>query len=160
VVKKAYTHAAPVLSFLADKTGGKAMTEEDRDSFSLTPDGPTIGGPDAAEEGMEIYQASTWRRRKSYYALWAVAVAVLGLLVWQFVENTRTLIYILFAGLVSFGSAMIYLSRGLRKYNQRLINPDRTGQKPMVLAVIVIVAIVVGIPALVLWLYTKISVPS
>ncbi len=41
-----------------------------------------------------------------------------------------------------------------------MINPDRTGQKPMVLAVIVIVAIVVGIPALVIWLYTKISVPS
>jgi hypothetical protein len=160
VVKKAYTDAGAVLSFLADKTGGVAMTEEDRDSFSLTPDGPTIGGPDAADEGMEIYKENTWRARKSYYALWAVAVAVLGLVVWQFVENTRTLIYILFAGLVSFGSAMLYLSRGLRKYNQRLIDPDRTGQKPMVLAVIVIVAIVVGIPALVIWLYTKISVPS
>jgi|GEM_PF-1764542 hypothetical protein len=140
------------------------MQEQDEDPISRNPvewDMPDeTRGPEAAARGLSIYRAAQTRRGRAYLAL---VIALLAFLVWvvvRFFENTDNLVFIVFAVLVSFGSMALYLSRGLRKFDDRLALKTRPAdRRTVVLGTIVTVLIVVGIPALVIWLYTRIALP-
>jgi hypothetical protein len=140
------------------------MTDQDDDLISRNPvewEMPVEkNGPAEAARGWSLYQASKTRRGRAFLAL---LIALFIFLVWAvgwFVENTDNLVFIVFAVLVSFGSMALYLARGLRKFDARLVDKNRTADKrTVILGTIVTILIVVGIPALVIWLYTRIDLP-
>lgn len=142
-----------------------AQTTEDVDSISRNPVQwdlpPEDSGPHAAARGWSLYQASKTRRGRSFQIFLVALLVFLACAIGWFVENTDNLVYIIFAVLVSFGSAALYLSRGLRKYDDTLIDKKPTaGKRTIILGTIVTVLIVVGIPALLIWLYMQIDLPQ
>lgn len=139
--------------------------EQENEFISRNPvewDAPPVeSGKDAAARGWSIYQASKTRRGRVYLVLLAVLLIFLICAVGWFVENTDNLVYIVFAVLVSFGSIALYLSRGLRKYDNKLVDQKKGADKrTVILGTMVTVLIVVGIPALVIWLYMQIDLPQ
>ena len=122
---------------------------------------PEETGADAAARGWSFYQAAQTRRGRVYLALLAALLIFLVWAVGWFVENTDNLVYIVFAVLVSFGSIALYLARGLRKYDDKLIDRKPAADKrTVILGTIVTVLIVAGIPALLIWLYMQIDLPQ
>jgi len=116
-------------------------------------------GAEEAARGWSLYQASKTRRGRGFLALLAVLFIFLVWAVGWFVENTDNLIFIVFGVLVTFGSMALYLARGMRKFDQKLVDQTETAdRRTVILGTIVTVLIVVGIPALVVWLYTQIDV--
>jgi len=141
------------------------MQEQDEDPISRNPvewEMPVEkNGPEAAARGWALYQAAKNRRGRVYLALLVALFAFLAWAVGRFVENTDNLVFIVFAVLVSFGSIALYLARGLRKYDEKLVEKTaKADKRTVVLGTLVTVLIVVGIPALLIWLYTRIDLPQ
>lgn len=135
------------------------MAEHEDDFISLNPEGGEVSGQKDADIGMGIYKAAKGRRHRAFYAVAIAALVLMALCVGWFVENTKNLVYIVFAVLVSFGSLALYLARGMRKFNDRVIDRGTASKRTTILGAIVTVLIVVGIPALVIWLYFQIDLP-
>lgn len=141
------------------------MQEQDDDLISRNPVEWEVpvekSGPEAAARGWSLYQGARTRRGRVYLALLVALFLFLAWAVGWFVENTDNLVFIVFAVLVSFGSLALYLARGLRKYDEKLLQKtDKADRRTVILGTIVTVLIVVGIPALVIWLYTRIDLPQ
>lgn len=145
---------------VSGRTTGAKMAEQEDDFISLNPEEGESSGKEAADAGMEIYKTAKQRRSRAFYAVIIAALVAIGLCVGWFVENTENLAYIVFAVLVSFGSLALYLARGIRKFNDRVVDPGTASKRTTILGAIVTVLIVVGIPALVIWLYFQIDLPT
>lgn len=136
------------------------MTEHEDDFISLNPEKDESSGRQDADVGMALYKAAKRRRSRAFYAVAIAALVLLALCVGWFVENTDNLVYIVFAVLVSFGSLALYLARGMRKFDDRVVDPGTASKRTTILGALVTILIVVGIPALVIWLYFQIDLPK
>lgn len=136
------------------------MAEHEDDFISLNPARDESSGQKDAGIGMTLYKAAKRRRSRAFYAVAIAALILLALCVGWFVENTDNLVYIVFAVLVSFGSLALYLARGMRKFDDRVVDPGMADKRTTILGAVVTVLIVLGIPALLIWLYFQIDLPQ
>ena len=134
------------------------MAEQEDDFISLNPEGGEVSGREAAEQGMEVYRAAQRERKKVYYSVIAAGLAFIVFCAIWVVDSIEDIGFVILGVIVSFGGLARYLSAGMEKAHQKGETVAILGRGTGLVGKIFRVLILLGVPALVIWLYMQIGV--
>lgn len=142
---------------VSGRTTGAKMAEQEDDFISLNPEKGGVSGRDAAEEGMEVYRAAQRERKKVYYSIIAAGLAFAVFCAIWVVDNLEDIGLVIFGVIVSFGGLARYVAVGMEKAHNKGESVSLLGRGGL-FGKIVRVLILLGVPALIIWLYMQIGV--